>query len=156
MSVTTATNEMDTPTFMNVAAVIYQLINGEQGHYGPNFSVAIATTEGRFLGGFVFNNFMEEAQTAEVHIAGVNKGWLKPNAVYALMRTAVDLKLRMVIAKTTPENREVIRLMTFAGARKYRIADVRGPGQDEVLLTLKMSDMVQTKFWRKYHGRQVS
>ena len=156
MSVATATNEMNTPTVMNVASVIYQLINGEPGHYGPNYSVAVATADGRFMGGFVFNNFVEDYGTAEIHIAGLSKNWLKPNAVYALMRTAIDLRLRMVIAKTTPENREVIRLMTFAGARKYRIADVRGPGQDEVLLTLKMSDMVQTKFWRKYHGRQSS
>jgi RimJ/RimL family protein N-acetyltransferase len=146
---------MDTSS-ISVAPLVYELINGEPGSYGRNWSFAVLNGTGRFEGGVVFNNFHQDYGRAELHLAGVSKGWLNATVLRTIMKSALDLGLQLVIAKTDPENKVVIRFMMFAGARKYLIEDMRGPGKHEVLLTLKMSDMVQTKFWRRKNGRQIS
>jgi RimJ/RimL family protein N-acetyltransferase len=143
-------------TAVSVASLVYELINGEPGGYGPNYSFVVLDRMGRFEGGVVFTEFYKDYGRAEIHMAGVKKGWVTPQVVYAIMKTAVNLNLRMVVAKTEPQNKSIIRLMMAAGAVRHTIKDMRGEGKDEVLLTLKMQDMVQTELWRKTHGRQVT
>lgn len=156
MTDATTTNAMDGSTAITVASLVYQLINGEPGGYGPNFSFVTLSRDGCFEGGVVFTDFHPHYGRAEIHMAGIRKGWVTPRVVRAIMETAINLNLRMVVAKTEPSNKAIIRLMMAAGAVRHTIRDMRGEGKDEVLLTLKMQDMVQTELWRKTNGRKIT
>lgn len=142
----------DTPDG-SVASLVYRLINNEEGNFGLCYAIAFTSADGCFEAGLVFNNYHPEYRRVEVNIASVKKNWLTLGRLVKIMEVPLLLDCEVVVSKTDPSNRDAIQLMERCGAKSYRLADVRGVGKEEIYQVLLMKDMMQTKFWRKIHGR---
>jgi len=152
MNVATASNAMNGTQLPNVASLVYQLIHGTDGDFGPSFSLAFLNSDGRFETGAVFNNWYPEYGQIEINMASVRYNSLTPYRVACLIDAVVKIGARIVVARCAAENERVIRLLCGHGGVKYILKDLRGPGKDEAFITLKTEDLIKTKAWRKFNG----
>jgi hypothetical protein len=153
MNVAIATTQMMDTQRLDVASLVYELINGEPGTYYDSYSIAFMSKTGAFEAGLVFTNYVPEWSRVEVNIAAVKKNWLTLNRLIAIMNVPIKLGVEVVVSKTDPWNKAAIQLMERCGAKTYTIKDGRGFGKDEVYQTMLIEDMKKSKFWRKASGR---
>lgn len=152
MNIATASNEVYGTQLPDVASLVYQLIHGNDGDFGPNLSLAFLNSDGCFEIGAVFNNWYPEYGQIEINIAGVRQNALTPYRIACLIDAVVRVGARIVVARCDADNERVIKLLCGHGGVKYVLKDLRGPGKDEVFITLKTEDLIKTKVWRKFNG----
>jgi hypothetical protein len=136
-----------------VAPLVYELINGEPGDFGPSLSIAFLSNSGQFEAGVVFHDYIPKYRRAEISIASVKKNWLTRARLIDIMLMPTTINCDVIIAKTDPSNRNAIALMEGCGAKSTLIPNGRGFGKDEVHQVMLMSDLAQSKFWRNGNGR---
>jgi hypothetical protein len=152
MNVATAPNEMMGTKERDVASLVYTLIHGTEGDYGPNIAIAFLNSDGRFETGAVFNNWYPDYGQIEINMASVRYNSLTPYRVACLIDAVIKIGARIVVARCDAGNERVIRLLCGHGGVKYILKDLRGPGKDEAFITLKTEDLIKTKVWRKFNG----
>lgn len=152
MNVATASNEMMGTKELDVASLVYTLIHGTEGNYGPNIAMAFLNSDGRFETGAVFNNWYPDYGQIEINMASIRRNSLTPYRIACLIDAVIKIGARIVVARCDADNERVIKLLCGHGGVKYVLKDLRGPGKDEVFITLKIEDLVKTKAWRKFNG----
>lgn len=152
MNIATAPNSMVVTQSPEVASLVYHMIHNADGDFGPSFSLAFLNSDGRFDVAAVFNNWYPDYGQIEINIAGVRQNTLTPHRIACLIDAVIKIGARIVVARCDADNERVIKLLCGHGGVKYVLKDLRGPGKDEVFITLKTEDLVKTKVWRKFNG----
>lgn len=137
----------------NVEAALYELIHGEPGSFGLNYTIGFLNRWSVLELGVVFHNYFPSYGQIEMSMGSFRLNSLTSKRLAAIIDVAIMLNVRMVVSRVAAENTRTLRLLQACGGVLTTIKDLRGEGKDEVFVTMKVTDLQNTKYWRKAHGR---
>jgi hypothetical protein len=137
----------------NVEAAIYELIHGEPGSFGLNYTIGFLNRWSVLELGVVFHNYYPSYGQIELSMAGFRPNSLTWRRLAAIIDVSASLGVRMVVSRVAAENTPVIRLLEACGGKVNYLLDLRGEGKDEAFVTMKIEDLKRTKYWSRAHGR---
>jgi len=99
----------------------------------------------RLVAGFVYHNWNPTAGLIELSGYSSRRDWTTRAVIREIFAYPFDVVgVRMVVARHSEHNRRVIRIWNALGATQYRIPDLRGPDEAEIICTYSR------EAWRKY------
>jgi hypothetical protein len=114
--------------------------------FGACKAIGFTDRDGALEAGAVYHNWCPENGTIEITAAALHPRW----GTKARLRAIFDYPFgfcRMVVARTSENNPTPLRIWRALGASEYRIADLRAPGEAEIVTTLSVEQ------WRAKYGQ---
>ena len=133
-----------------MAAFVGQLL-GERGSFGPCTAMGFLDADGRLVAGVVYHGFHRDSGVIEITAASTGHRWGTMNRA-AVVRAIFEYPFsfcRLVVGRTSERNPAPLRIWRRLGASEYRIPELRGPGEAEIITTLSRDQWVA-------YGRQDS
>ena len=110
---------------------------------------------GKLVAGVVYHNWNPESGVIELSAASLTREWLNKDRLAAIFDYPFSF-CRMVLTRQSEHNRRALRIWRSLGGKEYRIPDLRGPGEAEVIFTLSADDWRAGKFKGIADGKTVS
>lgn len=123
---------------------------GGEHSFGPDATaIGFANEVDGFVAGVVYHNYDEEKNVIEISSYSSCRNWnTKENLKTIFNYAFFTLNARIVIAKTSEENKRALRIWRALGAKQYAIEDLRAPGVAEILTTYSKDDWLKSRFMR--------
>jgi len=111
--------------------------------------------DGKLVAGVVYHNWNPESGVIEMSAASLNRAWLTKERLAAIFDYPFGF-CRMVLTRQSETNRRALRIWRSLGGKEYRIPDLRGPGEAEIIFTLSADDWRAGKFKGVSDGKTAS
>jgi hypothetical protein len=127
-----------------VAGFVASLIPGCARGFGECQAVGFVDS-GKLVAGVVYHNWNPESGVIELSAASVNRAWLTKERLSVIFEYPFGF-CRMVLTRQSENNARALRIWRSLGGKEYRIPDLRGPGEAEIIFTLSADDWRAGKF----------
>ena len=115
-----------------VLSFVAPQIPGAARGFGPCQALGFRSADGRIEAGFVYHNWSPESGVIEITSA-IAKGWRCTRGKMAAVMGYPFGFCRMVVWRTAETNAGALRILRGIGANEYRIPDLHGPGEAEMI-----------------------
>lgn len=130
-----------------VGRFVQHLLGFDRGF--SNFkAIGFLDRDGVLEAGVIFNNWCPESGVIEITAAATSRRWGTKERLRIIFEYPFSF-CRMVVARTSENNPTPLRIWRALGACEYRIPDLRGPGEAEIITTLSVE---QWKAWNNGHA----
>ena len=111
--------------------------------------LAVMNAAGEMVAGIVFSDWNPKAGTICLSAAATDSKWAARSVLEELFGYAFrSCGCQAAIARTSPENHPVRRLMKAFGASEHILPHLRGRGASEAILILTSDQWAESKFTR--------
>lgn len=134
---------------MTVEQFVASIIPGCERGFGNCATMGFKDASGNIEAGFVYHNWHPESGVIEISAGSLHRGWTTRDRIRAVFEYPFSqLGCRLVVARTSEDNRAVRRIMKALGAKEYAIPELRGPGEPEIILVLSSDAWRNSKIMR--------
>ena len=137
----------------DVAAFVAANIPGCERGFGECQAIGFEDG-GKLVAGVVYHNWNPESGVIEMSAASINRAWLTKERLAVIFAYPFTF-CRMVLTRQSENNRRALRIWRSLGGLEYRIPDLRGPGEAEIIFTLTAEQWRSGKFKDVADGETV-
>jgi hypothetical protein len=129
-----------------VAEFVSELLAMPRG-FGPCTAIGFRGKFAELEAGVVYHNWCPENGTIEISSAALHHRWGTKERLRIIFNYPFGF-VRMVVARTSENNPTPLRIWRALGAKEYRIPDLRGPGEAEIVTTLTADQWKDSRWAR--------
>ncbi len=136
-----------------VAHFVDELTEGAGKGFGPSTALGF-TKNNKLIAGFVYHNYHPESGVIEISGASTDR-WATRATLKTMFGVPFDqYKVRMVVFRISENNTSAINAVKPTGACIYKIPELRGPDEAEVIMTLTAEKWRNSKFMKGHKNGQ--
>ena len=124
------------------------------GRHFENYTSLGVVSHETLIAGVIYNNWSPETGVIEISGAGDSPKWLSRAVLYQMYEYPFEqLGCRMVIQRNSEHNERINSILRRLGFQEYRIEQMRGPDEAELIFTLTKEQWKKTKYYKELsHG----
>ena len=117
-------------------------------HFGESTAIGLATAENGLVAGVVYHDYEPEYGVIEITAFSARRDWLSRRFLGIIFDYPFDdLRCRIVKARTSENNKHVVRIWGALGAENISIPNYRAPGENEIV------SLLSAGAWQKFKRR---
>lgn len=127
---------------------------GDDRHFENYTSLGVVSHE-TLIAGVIYNNWSPHNGTIELSAAADSARWLTRPVLYQMYEYPFEqLGCRMLVHRQSEYNERINKILKRFGYQEYRIEQMRGPEEAELIFTLTKDQWENGRFYKEENNGQ--